>query len=454
MMNIGLTDIDVLLLSVRDKESKRLITEAVTAYRGGAFRAAIMSTWIAVAYDIIAKARELTAQGATAAVKFTGELDRAISNNAIPLLQKMESNLLDIANKEMLLFSPHENIAFRRLYEDRHLCAHPAFVVDDDLYKPTPESVRTHIVNALNYLLVHAPLQGKSAISRIEADLLSASFPVAPSDIDVFLRSKYLDRAKDVLVENLIKWSFKALCGVDRLKFSSKVQQLVMILHTVSVAKARIYDEVTPGFLSTWIDGQDDEAILCIGHAIKFDVRIWGWLPNTSRIRINRLIDSCGVADLLSTGVLGLTAIPDLLEKINYRLPSMTQEEQVAVLTHAGFYAKPLIPFAIEKFGSAGGWRQAESLGEKFILPLAPIFDSDHIGMILDCAIKNNQIYSASGMASIFDRLFDGSPQAFPGAKHHWQKFLNCLAGLQLDGYYKYPGIKARLTASEESSEC
>lgn len=157
---------------------------------------------------------------------------------------------------------------------------------------------------------------------------------------------------------------------------------------------------------------------------------------------------SCRVADLLPTGVFGLAAIPDLLSTINDRLPTMTQKDQIAVFGgYAGADAKPFIPFSIEKFGSAGGWREAESLGENFILPLASIFDSDHIRMILDYAIKNNQIHSASGMKSIFDRLFDESPQAFPGAKYHWQKFLTDLATPPLDGYYKYTGIETRLTS-------
>ena len=51
----GLTDIDSLALAVRDPESKRLVGEALSAYRGGALRSAIVSTWIAVDYDIIAK---------------------------------------------------------------------------------------------------------------------------------------------------------------------------------------------------------------------------------------------------------------------------------------------------------------------------------------------------------------------------------------------------------------
>lgn len=66
MTTHGLTDIDSLYLQVRDKTSQRLIAEAITAYRGGAARSAILSTWIAVAYDIIAKARELAAQGEAA----------------------------------------------------------------------------------------------------------------------------------------------------------------------------------------------------------------------------------------------------------------------------------------------------------------------------------------------------------------------------------------------------
>ena len=46
MTTYGVTDIDVLALSVRDRESRRLILEAITAYRGGALRLSIMSIWI------------------------------------------------------------------------------------------------------------------------------------------------------------------------------------------------------------------------------------------------------------------------------------------------------------------------------------------------------------------------------------------------------------------------
>jgi hypothetical protein len=50
MNSVKLTDLDELILNVRDKTSRSYISEAVNAYRGSAYRAAIVATWIAVSY--------------------------------------------------------------------------------------------------------------------------------------------------------------------------------------------------------------------------------------------------------------------------------------------------------------------------------------------------------------------------------------------------------------------
>ena len=145
----GITDIDTLALAVRDRESRRLIAEAITAYRGGALRSAIISTWIAVSFDIIAKARELATQGEAAPKAFVEDLDVAIANRDIKKMQAIESDLLNVANDQLQLFAPHEFDALERLQRDRNLCAHPAFIVEDELYQPSLELVRSHIVHAL-----------------------------------------------------------------------------------------------------------------------------------------------------------------------------------------------------------------------------------------------------------------------------------------------------------------
>ena len=48
-------NLEVLAQEVRDHDSKRMILEAIASYKGGALRAAIVSTWIAVIFDIIKK---------------------------------------------------------------------------------------------------------------------------------------------------------------------------------------------------------------------------------------------------------------------------------------------------------------------------------------------------------------------------------------------------------------
>ena len=75
---INLYDLDELALLVRNDLSKTYVLESIQAYKSGAYRAAIVTTWIAVAYDIIAKIRELAEQGDEAAKKEVMGLSKII----------------------------------------------------------------------------------------------------------------------------------------------------------------------------------------------------------------------------------------------------------------------------------------------------------------------------------------------------------------------------------------
>ena len=52
-----------LLNQVRESASRAQLTEAVRAYQAGAFRAAIISTWVTVALDLVSKIREIAETG-------------------------------------------------------------------------------------------------------------------------------------------------------------------------------------------------------------------------------------------------------------------------------------------------------------------------------------------------------------------------------------------------------
>jgi hypothetical protein len=449
MINSGLTDMDSLCLAVRDIESRRLISEAITAYRGGASRSAIMSTWIAVAYDIISKARELAAQGETAPKAFIIELDAAIASSDIPKRQNIERQLLVTANETLQLLAPHEFDALRRLYDDRHLCAHPAFIADDELFQPTPELVRTHIIHALQYLLIHAPLQGKSAIARFEADILSASFPTSNHDIGAFVRSKYLDRAKDALVDNLIKGLLTAPFGAERTKFDGKERQLAQTLHEIAAAKPGIYDRITPAFIERRFESVTDDVLLKICPLLEADTRIWEWISNPVRIRVRTLLLSASLDDLKSSGAFDAFVIPELADALMERFDTFNESAQVGIISENP--RSEFVSRAIELYSGSGGWRYAENIGRALIVQLAPFFSADDIKRTLDAVIGNGQIWGAAGTPTILETVFDKCKPVLAEARPHWQSFVDAMTLLHrgdANAHHSYPGIREKLATS------
>lgn len=77
-MNESLADIEALSLRCSSEESKDYISEATLCYRVGAYRAAIVSTWIAVVFDLIDKIRELSLAGDHAARELEDKFQKYI----------------------------------------------------------------------------------------------------------------------------------------------------------------------------------------------------------------------------------------------------------------------------------------------------------------------------------------------------------------------------------------
>ena len=244
MKEVRLADLDELALTVRDKIARSYILEAIDAYRGGAYRSSIVSTWIAVNFDIISKIRELSNQGDQNAQAFINSLDKYIAGKHFKQLQNIEENLLKTAKEDFEFLSEQEQIDLVRLKEDRNLCAHPAFVTEEMLFEPEPERVRMHIVHVVKHLLQHQPVQGKSAITRILRDIKTNSFPRTLDSACIFLNSRYLDRAKKSLIENLILLLLKAILRGDipelPLLHSKKI---ILTLQAISKRHPDIYEE-------------------------------------------------------------------------------------------------------------------------------------------------------------------------------------------------------------------
>ena len=444
--HFGITDIDGLTLAVRDVESRRLISEAIAAYRGGALRSAIVSTWTAVAFDIIVKSRELANLGEAAPRDFVDELDEAIKDNAKGKLQRFESELIDKANDDLQLLAPHEYQAFRRLQQDRHLCAHPAYVDEGELFQPSPEQTRAHIVHALEYLLIHAPLQGKSAIARFEIDLDSSSFPESSEEIGAFLRAKYLDRAKDVLVVNLLKAIFSAPFSAEHKKYEKKIKTLALSFREISNAKSQIYDSVIPSFVAEKLEQVTDTVLLHICPFLKTDPRIWDWLKESDRTRIRRLIETADVDTLKTCGIFDVDSICPLSDSLRDRLESFDEDVQIDLISEHP--KKEFVNRGIEIYADAWSFRYAEELGRSVILPLAQYFEAKDVEAVLKAASSNSQIWNAGGTTEILEQLFDTTLPLLSDTRSRWKEFVDSRT-TRNEGdasvYYSYPGLRQRL---------
>jgi hypothetical protein len=444
----SLTDIDSLVLVVRDIESKQLISEAISAYRGGALRSAIVSTWIAVDYDIIAKARELSAHGDAEASKLVEEIEQAIQNKDIKAMQAIESGLLSRVNSKLQLLAPHEHEDLERLQKDRHRCAHPAFIAEDTLFQPTPELVRTHITHALKHLLINAPLQGKSAIERFHADLLSPSFPIDSGDIAKFIRSRYLDRAKDVMVVNLVKSLLAVPFGSEAAKYIGQLHQVARTLGEIAKIKTAIYDETAKDHVVRKFDTIPDALLLSISVFVASDTRIWDWLLEPTRIRFRRLLSDADAETLKAHSAFDAFAIPDLAEILFARFNSFDRDVQVGIISQNP--RREFIKSAICIYGSAGSWRVAEQRGNSLMVPLAPLMSADDIKVMLDAIKDNDQVNAAAGTPKTLELVFSLSKAVLNQAKPHWQEFVDEMTK-QNHGdetaHYSYPGLRAKLNA-------
>ncbi|WNO04012.1 hypothetical protein [Rhodoferax mekongensis] len=120
-----LADLDELVMRCRDERARKYIDEAVRCYRSGAYRAAVVATWIAVCFDFVDKLRELAAAGDSHAEKITADLEKHQAAGDFQSAMKFEATIPSLA-LQFEFVSHTEKIDLERLKEDRNRCAHPS----------------------------------------------------------------------------------------------------------------------------------------------------------------------------------------------------------------------------------------------------------------------------------------------------------------------------------------
>ena len=402
-----LTDLDELTTRCRTASAREHIAEAVAAYRGGAYRAAIVMSWIAVIFDLIDKVRDLSTSGepaATALLRTFENLQTQIHQGdatAMKQALEFERDLLIKVRTDLSLIDALQFSDLERLREDRHRSAHPSFNIGGEAFKPSAELSRLHLLNAITHVLSQPPVQGKAALDALKALVTSTYFPLDYDRARDQLASSAIARPTDTLVRKFID---ALIFGYVDAK--SDYHELQQVLATLSVLL-----DMHRAIAEPHVDLQMQRVVMTatdiqMPDAVAF-IAAWplGWnhLSSVARDKIFEFIIYADFAEL-EPSIPGLLTIVDLqaplLERVA-RLSASQLQRLIAEETTATFVADA----AIAKYLAATTYALARTRRRRLILPLLDQFNAKQIAAIVAGASANNQVSEEDHFPALLTRI-------------------------------------------------
>lgn len=380
-----LSDLDELILSCRTDQSKEYISEAVTCYRAGAYRAVIVSTWIAIVYDLIDKMRELSSAGDGAAKKLIEDFEKHQkqidegNEQAIKSSLEFERNILKISKDEMEFFDQQQLVDLSRLREDRHRCAHPSFHRIDEPYRPSAEQARMHLRNAITHVLSQRPVQGKAAISNIVTIVGSNYFPTDPEKAVIQLEKSEFSNPKASLVRNLIdKLMFGYFDVNSPLKFNDKTIAAIRAVISMQreISESRVATQINRIFR--------DVADMHLANAIRLSLEIPEAacsLDQASKDKTINFIRTGPASSVVS--ILGLAMnLSEFQEPSKTRISSLELNDLSDGILNFQL-GKLAVDRAITLYENSRNWDSANSIAKKAIIPLISVLTKEDLSRIL-----------------------------------------------------------------------
>lgn len=294
-MNSGLADLESLVLKTRNEKVKSYIAEALLCYNVGAFRACIVYTWIATVFDLIEKVKELSINGDKRAQKLLDEFNlyrkqiEEGNTQGISSSLKFERELLQYANKDLELIDKMQLSDLERLKEDRHKCAHPAFIKDDFLFEPSAEQTRMHMRNSLVHLLINPPVQGKQALDSLLQLISSAYFPTTSELIEKEFKQSPLNNASKVLVKHFLETLFFDIFQGDK-KYGRSFLVIINACYKIHPSISR--ESLLSCFNKHYPKVKDEDFHWLMYIIFNFNGKLWYDLTDPLKTRIKKFVSN------------------------------------------------------------------------------------------------------------------------------------------------------------------
>lgn len=395
-MNSSLTDLDELVLKCKDPKASSYIAEAVACYKAGAYRACIVTTWIAVVYDFLNKLRELERIGDNNARAKLTEFEKARSKHLLSEALKFEKSVLDWAKDEFEFISPIEHADLTRLIEDRNRCAHPSMISDTEPYYPPAELALYHLRNAVMYLLQHPPVQGKAALDRLKSEVESLYFPKEVEQAIQYFTNGPLANAKPVLTRRFTIYLLDSLLlqAPDELRQRCLVAAINAVREMYRQEVEKVFTERLSDLLKGINDAQIYVAVWFLGNVND----TWQFLDAAACLRFKNFVENAQETEIRAV-LNSLLDVDELHALATDRIAAMNPDSiEICANTMPRI---ELVGRAIELYSESKTPLMAHNRSKNLIIPLVEVMDKGNIERLIECASKNDSISRSPGFVHV-----------------------------------------------------
>ena len=399
-------DLEELTARCRGSRARAYIQEAVDCYRVGAYRAAVITTWIAVVFDIVDKLRELAIAGDAAAIKQVDRFDEINRTRDVDAALKFERDILPIATNTFELLTGMEVMELQRLQEDRNRCAHPNLIRDAETYSPSAELARMHMRIAVELVVSRPPVQGKAAIEFLQREVDSEYFPIDAATARTILQHSPIARAKPQLLRTFV---LGALTSCIREALSDRrFWQRLAAVEAVRQMHPRVVDEILKEEADHVFGRVADGFLPRALAALQALPTIQTWLTDGTQAKLRTFIMNVS-GDAGAAALAAAFNLPIVERELLSRLESLDSSDLKAVIAarrRGAVVPPPVRNRAITLYSDAGSFASANTMAGSIILPLLRDFTSDELCRIVSAA-SNTEVRYSFEYRAVLEQIID-----------------------------------------------
>jgi hypothetical protein len=233
--------LDLAAENIHSDKTKEYFQEVIKSYYNENYRSAIVMLYSVTLTDLILKLKALKeVYNDEKAIIILEKIEKLQSENSTS--PEWESKLIELVKQQTNLLEQSDFLNIQNLQKLRHLCAHPIITQNYELYRPNKETVRAHIRNILEGLLIKPPLLSRKIFDDLVADLNeNKNILINDKDLERYLSAKYFKNINIYVEKQLFKSLWKITYRIDAVQCN---QSREINARTIKLFLNRNYNEI------------------------------------------------------------------------------------------------------------------------------------------------------------------------------------------------------------------